>query len=60
MKTWFQIISELLIDLSAGIIVLVFIEQQLTGSLSLLTVRMIFVIVSLVLAKYLRDQTKIK
>ncbi|OGH17621.1 MAG: hypothetical protein A2868_04025 [Candidatus Levybacteria bacterium RIFCSPHIGHO2_01_FULL_40_15b] len=56
MKPWFQIFSELLVNLSAGIIVLVFIEQPLSGNLDLLTFRIIVAIVSLAFAKRLREE----
>lgn len=59
-KTWFEIFSELFVNLAAGWYALVFIEPQLSGSVNglALFLRFIFGTISLIAAKQFREEAK--
>lgn len=58
---WFEIFSELLVNLSAFWFSLLLIEQQIINRFDffLLIARVIAGIISLIIAKYLREEVKI-
>ena len=61
-RDWFEITSELFINLAAGWFAVVFIEPQISGftpqTFSILTIRFTAGIVTLALAKRFRDEAK--
>lgn len=62
-RNWLVILSELFVDISAAWFTITFIEPQLVGKeikdmFFPLTSRFIFGIVTLLLAKYLRDKSR--
>ncbi len=57
---WLEILSDLFVNLSAGWLAVAFIEPQInsTRNISLLLFKLILAIVSLIIAKSLREEAK--
>lgn len=58
MTSWFRILSELFVNLAAAWFGLIFIEPRINPNVDLviLTIRFLFGILSLLVAKYFRDK----